>query len=118
MLQTFAVLLIFQLIGEALAQVLSLSIPGPVIGLTLLIAAMTARPRLAQDLRDGAQALLQHLSLLFVPAGVGVMLHAGRVAEEWPAILAALVLGTVITLAVTASTIRLCLRLLRGTERA
>jgi hypothetical protein len=46
------------------------------------------------------------------------MLHAGRVAEEWPAIVAALVLGTVITLAVTASTIRLCLRLLRGKERS
>jgi holin-like protein len=118
MLQALTLLLIFQLAGEALVQMLVLPIPGPVVGLALLALAMAARPQLANELRETAQGLLQHLSLLFVPAGVGVMLHAGRVFEEWPAIMAALLLGTLITLAVTALTIRLCLWLTRRKERA
>ena len=117
MLQALTILLIFQLTGETLVQVLVLPIPGPVVGLALLALAMAARPQLARDLRDTAQGLLQHLSLLFVPAGVGVMLHANRVLEEWRAIVAALLLGTLITLAVTALTIRLCLRLTKRRER-
>jgi holin-like protein len=110
MLQALTVLLLFQLAGEALVQFVVLPIPGPVVGLALLFAVMALRPGLAERLREPASALLQHLSLLFVPAGVGVMLHARRVVDEWPAIVAALVLGTAITLMVTALTIRLCTR--------
>lgn len=108
MLQALTALLLFQLAGEALVQFFALPIPGPVIGLALLFAAMALWPKIADGLREPASALLQHLSLLFVPAGVGVMLHARRVADEWLAIVAALVLGTAITVAVTALTIRLC----------
>ena len=61
-----------------------------------------------------AQAVLQHLSLLFVPAGVGVMLHIRRVSEEWLPIVAALVLSAVLTVAVTALTIRALARLTGG----
>lgn len=59
--------------------------------------------------------LLSHLSLLFVPAGVGVMLHLGRIAEEWPAILAALLLSTWLAVAVTGL---LFARLVGATDRA
>jgi len=76
MLQALTALLLFQLAGEALVQFFVLPIPGPVIGLALLFAAMSLRPAIADRLRESAAALLQHLSLLFVPAGVGVMLHA------------------------------------------
>ncbi len=113
MLHAIGALLGFQLIGEAINQGLGLPIPGPVMGMALLLAVMAMIPRLAQRLRDTASALLQHLSLLFVPAGVGVMLHAQRVADEWLAIGAALVLGTFITLVVTALVTKTCAWLLR-----
>lgn len=106
-LQSFAVLLMFQLIGEAITQVLRLAVPGPVVGMALLFAAIAIRPGLGHALRATTGGLLQHLSVLFVPAGVGVMLHAGRIREEWLAIVAAVVLGAVVTLAVTALTIRM-----------
>ena len=112
MLHAIGALLVFQLAGEVISQLLGLPVPGPVLGMALLFAAMGAVPALAQRMRDTANALLQHLSLLFVPAGVGVMLHAQRVAAEWVAIVAAVVVGTAITLVVTALTIKGCIRLL------
>ncbi|MGH8679621.1 MAG: CidA/LrgA family protein [Burkholderiales bacterium] len=122
MLQALAALLLCQLVGEFASQLLALAIPGPVIGMALLFSAIQLRPKLAEKLRETATAVLQHLSLLFVPAGVGVMLHAQRVAEEWVAIVLAVTVGTLITIAVTALTIKACFRLLgtsayRGAKR-
>ena len=118
MLNALAALLVFQLAGETASQLLKLAVPGPVIGLALLLAAMSLRPSFGGALRDTAAGLLQHLSLLFVPAGVGVMLHAKRIAGEWVAIVAALVLGTMVAIAVTGLVIKLCARWLHGGGQA
>lgn len=119
MLEALAVLLVLQLTGEFASQLFALPIPGPVIGMALLFAAMQLSPKLAERMHETANAVLSHLSLLFVPAGVGVMLHLQRVADEWLAIMMALVLGTIVTLAATALAIKGCMRLLgiRGTPR-
>jgi holin-like protein len=111
MLYALGALLLFQLAGEAVTQLLGLPIPGPVLGMALLFTTLAWKRSWAERLRETASGMLQHLSLLFIPAGVGVMLHAGRVAHEWLAIGAALLLGTVVTLAVTALTIRAGMRL-------
>ena len=79
-----------------------LPVPGPVIGMVLLFLALVVKGSVPADLQTTGQGLLNHLSLLFVPAGVGVLLHAHLVAEEWPAITAALVGSTLLTIAVTA----------------
>lgn len=110
MLQSVTLLLLFQLIGEVISQALDLPIPGPVVGMGLLFAALTQRWMRSQELRDTAQNLLQHLSLLFVPAGVGVMLHVQRVAEEWVPIVVALVSSTVLAIAAAALTTRWLVR--------
>lgn len=104
MLQSITLLLLFQLIGEIASQVLALPIPGPVVGMGLLFAALAIPGVPAERLREPAQQLLQHLSLLFVPAGVGVMLHFQRVAAEWIPIVAGLVLSTVAAIVVAALT--------------
>ncbi|GAB4465055.1 MAG: hypothetical protein OHK0044_03250 [Burkholderiaceae bacterium] len=105
MIAPLATLLAFQLAGEALAFGLKLPIPGPVIGMALLLAVLALRPTLLDALRPTATTLLQHLSLLFVPAGVGVMVHGQRLADEGMAIVAALVVSTVLALAATALTV-------------
>ncbi len=117
MLHAITTLLMFQLIGEVLTQSLKLPVPGPVVGMLLLFLALAVRMPLAQQLRQSAQGLLQHLSLLFVPAGVGVILHVGRLAHEWLAVAAALVLSTLLTIAATALTIDAVARLLRARGR-
>jgi holin-like protein len=102
MIETLATLLVFQTIGEALSYLLRLPVPGPVIGMALLVAWLRLRPGAYAALREASLGLLRHLALLFVPAGVGVMLHTGRLAAEWLPILLALVSSTALTIVVTA----------------
>jgi len=96
-----ALLLGYQLVGEALALGLGLPIPGPVVGMLLLLLTLVVR-RGAAAPDTTADTLLSHLSLLFVPAGVGVIVHAERLGGEWLPIVAALLVSTVVTLVVTA----------------
>jgi holin-like protein len=115
MLGAITVLLVFQLVGEVAAQVLRLPVPGPVVGLALLFGTLVLRGHASDELRNTANGLLAHLSLLFVPAGVGVMVHFGRLGDEWLPIVVALVASTVLTIAATALVMRRLLR--RGTPR-
>ena len=110
MLSALTLLLLLQLTGEIFVQFFALPVPGPVIGLVLLFAALVVRGRLGDDLRSTANNLLQHLSLLFVPAGAGVMIHASRVADEWLALSVALVGSTLLSRAATALSLKFFLR--------
>lgn len=103
MLYTFAVLLSCQLAGEAFVRALALAVPGPVVGMMLLAALMLLKAPLPSELGDTVDTLLKHLSLLFVPAGVGVVQHFDRLRGEGFQLLAVVVLSTAITLVVTAA---------------
>ncbi len=111
MLGAITLLLVYQLLGEVIVLVLALPVPGPVVGMLLLFASLALRRGAEAPLRDTANGLLSHLSLLFVPAGVGVMAHFGRLGDEWLPIAVALVGSTVITIAVTALVMRALLRI-------
>jgi len=106
MLGALTLLLVYQLIGEVIVQATGLPVPGPVVGMLLLFLTLLARGSAPERLRATSQTLLSHLSLLFVPAGVGVMLHFRRLEAEWLPILVALVASTVITIGVTALVMR------------
>lgn len=106
MLGAFTLLLVFQLAGEILVQLTGLPVPGPVVGMLMLFLTLAARGSAPQWLRDTCQGMLSHLSLLFVPAGVGVLLHFERLGAEWLPIVVALVASTVLTIAVTALVMR------------
>jgi putative effector of murein hydrolase LrgA (UPF0299 family) len=110
MIRGFLLLLLFQLMGEALTRALALPAPGPVVGLALLIAALAAchkwRPfddkaLMESDLGRVSNGLLASLSLLFVPAGVGVVQYLGLLREQGVALAAALVVSTLLTLLAT-----------------
>ena len=104
MIPALATLLVFQLIGETLSRTLALPVPGPVLGMALLLLALVVRPATLHAIKPTTQGLLQHLSLLFVPAGVGVMLHLERLGDEALAIGVALVVSTLVGLASAALT--------------
>jgi holin-like protein len=106
MINTFAVLLVFQTMGEGLAYALSLPVPGPVIGMLLLFLYLILNSEAVHRLAPTSLELLKHLSLLFVPAGVGIMVHAQRIAAELLPITVALVASTVVSIAVTAAVVR------------
>lgn len=110
MLSALTQLLIFQLAGEVIARGLNLPLPGPVLGMLLLFVALAVRGGVGHELQTTSQNLLQHLSLLFVPAGTGIMVHLHRVADEWVALLLSLLVSTFATLVVTALAMKLCQR--------
>jgi len=117
MLAALTWLLGFQLLGESLVFWLALPVPGPVVGMAALLMALAVWRALRATLKPTAGQLLQHLSLLFVPAGVGVMLHLRRLGDEALAIGVALVLSTLVGLAVTALTMDWLMRRARANSK-
>ncbi|MGQ7298912.1 CidA/LrgA family protein [Marinobacter nauticus] len=103
-------LLVYQLTGEILVRLLGLPIPGPVLGMVMLFVTLMILGSAPDSLSEASSALLSHLSLLFVPAGVGMMTHFGRIADEWLPITLALFLSTVITMVATALIMQLTTR--------
>jgi len=101
LLPAFAILLLFQCLGEGAVFLLGLPVPGPVAGMVLLFCALLAWPALQARVEAAANELLRHLSLLFVPAGVGIVAAAGSGSGHWLAIVASLIVSTLLTLAVT-----------------
>ncbi len=100
-LRGLACLLLLQSIGELLSRGLSLPFPGPVIGMVLLLIALRW-PVVREPVSVCADFLLSHLSLLFVPVGVGVMTHLSLISQYGGRMLLVIVLSTVTGLAVTA----------------
>ncbi|HLO75144.1 MAG TPA: CidA/LrgA family protein [Magnetospirillum sp.] len=101
MLSYITVLLACQLAGEVIARLSGIPIPGPVVGMVLLFIGLLIRRGVPEGLEKVGNTLLSHLSLLFIPAGVGIMVHLRLIASEWLPITVALVVSTVLTLAVT-----------------
>ncbi|SBV98843.1 conserved membrane hypothetical protein [uncultured Alphaproteobacteria bacterium] len=107
-METFAVLgavtllLLCQLAGEVLVRLIGLPVPGPVLGMIFLFLYLLARHHVPEAVERVSNRLLDHLSLMFVPAGVGVIQYAARIEDAWLAIAASVIGGTVIAIAATA----------------
>jgi len=106
MLAAFAVLLLFQCLGEGVVFLLRLPLPGPVAGMLFLVAALIVFPRLQLLVEQAVNALLAHLSLLFVPTGVGIVVAAASGSGHWLAIVASVIVSTLLALAVTGLLLR------------
>ena len=102
MLSYITLLLVCQLAGEVIARLFRLPVPGPVIGMVILFLGLLVLGRVPEGLDRVGRSLLVNLSLLFVPAGVGVITHLRQIEREWLPISAALIVGTLVTIAVTA----------------
>src|SRR5580704_14319548 len=126
MIASLSLILLCQLIGEVIVHGLGVAVPGPVVGLVLLLLLLLLRDRFpmfsrgplrGEGVERASRGLLANLSLLFVPAGVGVVQKLDLLAEHGIAILAVLAISVVITLLVTVATFRVVNRLLaRGQE--
>lgn len=102
MIQGILVLLTFQLLGETITSLTNAPVPGPVIGMLLLFIALRLRQRVSQGLQATSHGLIQHLSLLFLPAGVGFFFLPASVQQQWPAIVGAMVGGTLLAMLLSA----------------
>lgn len=106
MIQALTLLFLCQLAGEVIVRTLGIVFPGPVLGMALLFLTLTIAGRVGPALGTVADTLLRNLSLLFVPAAVGVVQQAGLIRDNWLAITVALSVSTVLTLIVAVLTFR------------
>lgn len=99
MIAFFFLLCALQLVAEAIVFLTGIPVPGPVLGMALLLIGLIIRKGLPEGLDQTATGLLKYLSLLFVPAGVGVTLHFNLISTEWLPITASIVFATLLTIA-------------------
>ena len=110
MLNSIFVILFFQLVGEFIQKFLELSVPGPVIGLFLLLIILLMSKKnyykipinFQINLINSAENLLNYLPLLFIPVGVGVVMHLSLLEDNLVPVMLVIIIGTLLTLAVTA----------------
>ncbi|KPQ13367.1 MAG: putative effector of murein hydrolase LrgA [Rhodobacteraceae bacterium HLUCCO18] len=112
MLFALSLILSCQLAGELITRGAGLPVPGPVVGLALLLAVLTVRPSLIAAIRPTVAVILANLSLFFVPAGVGVVANLEILSNEWIAIIAVLVVSTVLAMLASVATFLAALRIL------
>jgi putative effector of murein hydrolase LrgA (UPF0299 family) len=91
-------LVLFQLLGTAINHLLVPILPGPIIGLLLLLLFLMARGEVGKPLNEAASSLLRYLPLLLVPPAVGVMVYAKDIAADFWAISGALLISCLVTL--------------------
>ena len=108
MLNSIFIILLFQLMGEFIQKFFEFSIPGPVIGLIFLLSVLliikkinTKHESFDTNLVISAENLLSYLPLLFIPVGVGVVMHLSLLEENLVSVLLVIVFGTLLTLALT-----------------
>lgn len=102
MLHALTPILICQLVGETVAAASGLPVPGPVIGMVLLFLALLIRGRIGDDLERVGGTLLSYLSLLFVPAGVGIITHLGALRSSLIPLATAVIVPTLLTVVISA----------------
>ena len=110
MLGAIFLIFLFQLIGEATQKYFALPVPGPVIGLVLMLACLLWSKQiddpvvagLRSKLVNTSQQLIGYLSLLFVPIGVGVIMHLKLLETQLAQIIGVVTIGTITTIVLTA----------------
>lgn len=117
MLEALTLILTCQLLGELIVVGTGLPLPGPVVGMLFLFLGLVIRGGIPAPLGQVAGALMDNLSLLFVPAGVGVMTHLSLLEHQWLPISLSLVVSTLLTIAVTGLVMSALLRLRERAER-
>jgi holin-like protein len=101
MLAQLAVLVTFQLIGEAIVTSLGVTFPGPLCGMILLLAYLFVRGGPSKELSTVGTSLIEHLGLLFVPAGTAIVAYGAFFAHEGLAVIAALFVSTTVSIHVS-----------------
>ncbi len=106
MIRGLIILLSFQGAGEILSRLFALPVPGPVIGLVLLLVFLIRRGKIDAPIDIVAAALTKHLGLLFVPAAVGVVMFWPQLKAHFWAISISLIVSVTATIAVSAAVLR------------
>lgn len=84
--------------GESVSHILPVPLPGPIVGLLLLLLIFKLRPALFARMATHIPPLLAHLALLFLPATTGIMVSYTLLQGYWPAVIIAVIVSTLLSL--------------------
>lgn len=98
MIKGLLIILVFQCIGEAIKTFTGIILPGPVIGMLLLFVALCLWRSVPSPVSQASGSLINLLPLLFMPASAGLFFLDSRFDNQWPAIIGAIVIGTLLSL--------------------
>ena len=109
MLRSLFIIFFYQLLGEAIQKIFEINIPGPVIGLILLLLSfifffkrLNQSKKMIKEISVTSNKIINYLSLLFVPIGVGVVMHINYLGDNLFKIFSIITIGTLATLVFTA----------------
>lgn len=106
LLKEIALVLIIAMMGDILARVVDIPLPGSVIGMLLLLIALSAGMIKSQSLEQISEFLLSNLAFFFIPAGVGLMNVMGTVQADLVKILAIVIISTIFVMVTTGWTVQ------------
>ena len=104
MVRGFAILLGLQWLGVLLSTRFDLPLPGSVVGMVLMLIVLRVGLVKLEWVTEASELLLKNLSMLFVPAGVGVMVYFELISRQWLSLTIATVASTIAAIAVTGLT--------------
>ena len=104
MFKELSLLLLYSVIGEGVRMFFHLPVPGSIIGILLLFLSFQTKLLKPTAIEDTANFLLNHLTILFVPAGVGLMQYYGAIKYTWPSLLGAVVVCSLVSLVAVGKT--------------
>ena len=94
----FLLLIGLQLLGDFVSETFSLPVPGPVIGMLVLLGILIVKKDVPNSVATTAGGLIRYIGLLFVPAGAGISLYLVLIADQWLVILGSSMVSTLLTL--------------------
>ena len=92
------VLLVCQCAGEAIKAYFGLSLPGPVLGMFILFIGLVLYQDIPEAVAKSSRTLIPMLGLMFLPAATGLFFLGAKYADQWPGIIAAVVIGSLLSL--------------------
>ncbi|MBO0453834.1 MULTISPECIES: CidA/LrgA family protein [Enterococcus] len=118
MFKELSLLLLYSIIGEGLRLFFKLPVPGSIIGILLLFLSFQTKLLKPSAIEDTANFLLNHLTILFVPAGVGLMQYYGAIKYTWPVLLGAVVVCSFVSLVAVGKTAEIVEKIgMKSTEK-
>lgn len=102
-----SLLFLYSIVGEGVRLFFQLPVPGSIIGILLLFLSFQSKLLKPSAIEDTANFLLNHLTILFVPAGVGLMQYYGAIKYTWPILLGTVVVCSLLSLVAVGKTAEL-----------
>lgn len=99
----FITIIIFYLAGNKLSIWLGLPVPGSIVGMVLLFAALLCGVIKLSWIETIGQLHIKHLTLLFIPFTVGVFHYIGIFRMDGVKLMAIIMISSLVVLLVTSS---------------